>query len=137
MSAEDRARQVQPGSTVRWDRLERDAFAAHPEVLTGVQRKSKRTPARREWWFAVLALVLAAVVFGSPIWGFIAVAERGSRFSSYPLHANPHDTIPVAGAFYVCALVVLLATIGAWFRQGGRSTACTSDSRSSRRSSAR
>lgn len=118
MSALSRSRQLQPGSKVRWDRLERDAFSARPEVLGGVTASSatsKKKPAPWEWPLLIGAVLVAAVAFGSPIWGYVAIAADDSRFARAAPDSDPNSTIPVAGAFFACAFIVLVALIVAWF----------------------
>ena len=58
MSARDAAAKVQPGSTVRWGRLERAAFAAHPFVL----EQHRPVPLTKNNWVALL-LILGAVPY--------------------------------------------------------------------------
>ncbi|MCL3836491.1 hypothetical protein [Aeromicrobium duanguangcaii] len=118
MSALHRARQLQPGSTVRWDRLERDAFSAHPEVLAGPKSGSSGPPKPREWLLLAPLGLLAAVVAGAPIWGYVAIAADGSRFATAAPDSDPSVTIAVAGSFYACALVVVLSHIVIWLRNG-------------------
>lgn len=122
MTALSRAQQVQPGSTVRWDRIERDAFASRPEVVGPAPAEPRKLVAKDRWLMGV-GLLVAAVVFGSPIWGYVAVAADGSRFATAARDSDPGSTIPVAGAFFGCALVALLAMIVTWFVRGRRKAA--------------
>lgn len=113
MSAHDRAVQTHTGSSVRWDRLERGAFAAHPEVL-----ERRRVPA---WQRAVQVVLIA--VWGTlslaPVWGFAAIGRSG-------LNSFDNDAavwLPRAGMLYVVALVVLVAATAHWLSSGRRKIA--------------
>ncbi|QEE62106.1 hypothetical protein FVA74_11395 [Salinibacterium sp. dk2585] len=122
MKARARARQLQPGSTVRWDRIERDAFAGHPGVVYDAPgpttSKEKKKMRRRDWFLTVPLFIIVAAAVGSPIWGFVAIAADGSRFATAARDSDPATTIPVAGAFFACALLVLLSLMIAWLVRG-------------------
>lgn len=109
MSALDRALRLQPGSTVRWDRIERAAFARHPSVLDDARAPRREIrPAERVALFAVALLAFAA--FLAPVLGLAAVSE--GRFT---VRSPDYDTmIPVAGVLYSVTLVVVAGLLVRW-----------------------
>lgn len=121
MSAQRLAAKAQPGSTVRWDRLEKAAFSDQPSVLAaleGVRRSPQNTKPR---WQLFLAASIALVMVLSmlfPILGVAAIA-RG-RFQNY--EAPPEEMIPLAGLFYLATLIALLVWIVIWFLGDRRSS---------------
>ncbi|PWB97479.1 hypothetical protein DF220_06275 [Salinibacterium hongtaonis] len=114
MSAQRLAAKAQPGSVVRWDRLEKAAFSDHPSVLAeleGVRRSPQSTKPR---WQLVLAVpIVLAMGFSMllPILGVSAIAV--GRFQNY--EAPPEEMIPLAGLFYLSTAIALLAWIVIWF----------------------
>ncbi|AWB90016.1 hypothetical protein C2138_11105 [Salinibacterium hongtaonis] len=114
MSAQGLAAKAQPGSTVRWDRLEKAAFSDQPSVLAaleGVRRSPQNTKPR---WQLVLAVpIVLAMGFSMllPILGVSAIAV--GRFQNY--EAPPEEMIPLAGLFYLGTAIALLAWIVIWF----------------------
>ncbi len=117
MSATELAAKLQPGSAVRWDRLERAAFAAHPEVLE--ERRSVRGRIGRSYWNLIwmgpLVLVYLALYL-APIWGYAAIYS-GPIASAAP-DPDPAQAIPVSGFFYLCTLALLLISLVHWLITG-------------------
>lgn len=114
MSARALAAKTQPGSTVRWDRLERAAFAAHPSVLGEGGAKKK---VRKNNWNLIWGIPLVIFYFFcylAPIWGTAAISV--SRFQTY--RQDPEETIPLSGTLFVFALALLLVSIVHWLVKG-------------------
>jgi MFS family permease len=109
MSALDRATQLQPGSTVRWDRIERAAFAQHQSVLDDERAPRREArPLERVTMFAVALLALG--VFLAPVFGVAAVSE--GRFT---VRRPDYDTmIPVAGVLYSVTFVAVAGLLVRW-----------------------
>jgi hypothetical protein len=109
---------VQPGTPVQWRALEVAAFRDHPSVLeqldpAGRYNGGKRHRGRvtRQLLWAVPAVVVSAVVYGSPVWGFVTIAS--GRFRS-PSATPDHATrIPAAGVLFAISLVLLVGLL-AW-----------------------
>ena len=114
VSARELAAKVQPGSTVRWDRLERAAFSAHPSVLGEGVPKQK---VRKNNWNLIWGIPLVILYFFSylaPIWGTAAISAN--RFQSY--RPDAEDTIPLSGTLFIFALALLVVSIVHWTIKG-------------------
>lgn len=113
MSAQDLAAKIQPGSNVRWDRIEKASFAGHATVLAALDGRRPTTRRDKPRWQVFLAIPLAILMVISmltPILGVAAIA-RG-RFQNF--EAPAEDMIPLAGIFYAWAAGTLLVWIIVW-----------------------
>jgi hypothetical protein len=116
VKARDLAAKVQPGSTVRWDRLERAAFAGHPSVLAEGGPKKR---VRKNNWNLIWGIPLVILYFFSylaPIWGTAAISV--SRFQTF--RQDTEETIPLSGTLFIFALALLIVSIVHWFFKGRR-----------------
>lgn len=114
MSARDLAAKVQPGSTVRWDRLERAAFAAHPSVLG--EGGAKKTVRKNNWnliW-GIPLVILYFFCYLAPIWGVAAISV--SRFQTY--RQDTEETIPLSGTLFIFAFALLVVSVIHWIIKG-------------------
>lgn len=122
MRAENYARSVQKGSEVRWDRLEAEAFAQHPGVLDpSAVRKAKTLRQKRgegmtlpQKLVAIPAVMIGAVVVGSPVWGFAMSSGPGSRFTDHPTGTDPNVTMAVTAAAFTLTFLVLVTLAVRW-----------------------
>ena len=116
MSARDLAAKVQPGSTVRWDRLERAAFAAHPAVLEdgGTRKKTHKNKWNLIW--GIPLVILYFFCYLAPILGTAAISV--SRFQTYQQDAE--ERIPLSGTLFVFALFLLVISFVHWLFAGRR-----------------
>jgi hypothetical protein len=113
VSARALAAKAQPGSTVRWDRLEKAGFAGHASVLAALEGQSASSRRDKPRWQVLLAIPIAIVMVLSmlaPILGVAAIA-RG-RFQEF--EAPPEEMIPLAGLFYAWAAVALVVWLISW-----------------------
>lgn len=113
MSARDLAAKAQPGSVVRWDRIERAAYAGHPTALEALNADRAARPAKPKWkTLATIPVGLVMLFFMlTPILGVAAISRN--RFQNYTTPAE--ETIPLAGTLYVLALVWLVGWMVVWF----------------------
>ncbi|MCW4384965.1 hypothetical protein OH146_04165 [Salinibacterium sp. SYSU T00001] len=70
--------------------------------------------------YVVPISVIAAVVLGSPIWGYVAIAADGSRFATAAPDSDPAATIPVAGSMFLATFLSLAILAIAWLVGGRR-----------------
>jgi hypothetical protein len=111
-----------PSHQVRWDELERAAFAEHPSVL-GASRLGRKTDGSKGGFVSTLLIgiplvvVYLACVF-SPIWGF-AVVYDGFIAAAAP-KPDYESAIPVSGVFFAIAGVTLLTSTIHWLITGMR-----------------
>jgi len=120
VSAQDLAAEVQPGSVVRWDRIERAAFAAHPSILrSDAGRRVARVGFGNSLWnliWAVPAIILYLFCYTTPVWGAAAISV--SRFQNY--QQDPEQRIPLSGVMFSFALLLLVVSFVRWLAAGRR-----------------
>lgn len=121
MSARNAAAKVQPGSTVRWDRLERAALSEHQSVLDKVWPSLDKKVHKFWAWnllWAIPVVILYLACYFAPVWGAAAMGVNG-RFTG-ARDMDPEQAIPLAGIFYVIALVMSLISFVHWLITGRR-----------------
>jgi hypothetical protein len=116
VSARALAAKLQPGSTVRWDRLERAGFAAHPSVLEDGGAKPKVRKSKWNLIWGIPLVILYFFCYLAPIWGTAAISV--SRFQTY--RQDPEETIPLSGTLFLFALLLLVVSFGHWIITGRR-----------------
>jgi hypothetical protein len=121
MSAQKLAAKVQPGSNVRWDRLENAAFAAHPSVLAPGGAANGGTRFGKSYWNLIWGIPVVLVYlfcYTAPVWGAAAISV--SRFQTY--QQDPEQRIPLSGIMFIFVLALLLVNFVRWVVKGRKAS---------------
>lgn len=121
MSAQNLAAKVQPGSNVRWDRLENAAFAAHPSVLAPGGAANGGTRFGKSYWNLIWGIPVVLVYlfcYTAPVWGAAAISV--SRFQTY--QQDPEQRIPLSGIMFIFVLALLLVNFVRWVVKGRKAS---------------
>lgn len=122
MRAENYARSIGKGNKVRWDRIERSAFADYPSVLDphAVTKRNKEDVKKRTLVGKILVVpmaLFAVVTFGAPIWAFALSSGVGGRFTSMPSKTDPNVVMVISGIGFVITFLVLTSLVVDWIRK--------------------
>lgn len=123
MSARNAAAKVQPGSTVRWDRLERAALSEHQSVLDKVWPSLDKKVHKFWAWnllWAIPVVILYLACYFAPVWGAAAMGVHAPFIGGAAPDMDPEQAIPLAGIFYVIAVVMSLISFVHWLITGRR-----------------
>lgn len=118
---------LHPGDAVDWRALETAAYARLPAMADRIdmlhEYHAKRKPVPRiivfpgKVAFVAMIIVLAIVVWFSPIIGFVILL--GNRYGGEPL--DPFVVIPWSATTFAFAFVMLVTRFAGWWR-GGKHT---------------
>ena len=122
MSAQELAAQVQPGSAVRWDRLERAAFSGYPPIID--DRLGARATGQsgvRNFFALILGIPLAIVYLAcylAPVWGYAVVYD--GIIASAAAAPDPKVAFPLSAVFFIVASCLLVLSTAHWIIAGRR-----------------